>query len=264
MPATTTSSSRRLRAALIMMMTASVLLTAAILAPAGASAAAGPTILTQPPAFTNATTQTITFDLPGAPGTPSFFCSLDGATATSCTSPAALNGLAEGAHKLDVYATYVETQMLCVPMPPGPDMCIPMPMPVTTDTTSVSFTIDRTAPAVTFTSGRPDRSASKSANITFGFDVEAGATLACALDGAPLTGCSSPLALKKLKPGVHVLSITPTDSAGNTGAAATRTFAINTKKTTYKFTPTGYKKCTKKKRKGGSRRYKTTCKKATM
>ena len=55
---------------------------------------------TPPPALTNSTSATVSFHSTGAGAT--FTCSLDGATATACTSPVTYTGLAQGSHTLTV------------------------------------------------------------------------------------------------------------------------------------------------------------------
>ena len=57
----------------------------------------------RPDPLTNATTATFTFHSTASGAT--FACSLDGAAATPCTSPASYSGLAEGAHTFTVAAT---------------------------------------------------------------------------------------------------------------------------------------------------------------
>ena len=58
---------------------------------------------TAPPALTNSTTATVSFHSTGSGAT--FTCSLDGAAAKACTSPATYTGLAQGAHALTVTAS---------------------------------------------------------------------------------------------------------------------------------------------------------------
>jgi len=56
-----------------------------------------------PPAGTASTTATFTFHGSGSPAT--YSCSLDGASASACTSPVTYSGLAEGTHTFSVAAT---------------------------------------------------------------------------------------------------------------------------------------------------------------
>ena len=64
------------------------------------SLATATVIDTPPPALTNNTSATIAFHSTGGPST--FTCSLDGATATACTSPVTYTGLVQGAHAVTV------------------------------------------------------------------------------------------------------------------------------------------------------------------
>lgn len=218
---------------------------AAVCALPATAQAAAPTVSVQPPALSASTSAHFEFSYPAAF---SYFCSLDGAAVAPCASPYDLTGLGEGSHTLAITANYMDTQMLCIPMPPGPDLCTPMPMPTLSDPVNITFAIDTTAPVVTQTNGPKDRSASRSTNRNFVFSSsEAGTGFACTLDGKPVTPCASPLALKKLSVGVHKLTITPTDAAGNAGAPLVRYFAVNSRKKTFKFTGGKVKRCVKKK-----------------
>lgn len=62
----------------------------------------------------------------------------------------------------------------------------------------------------------------RTARIVFA-SSEPGGGYRCNLDSQPLTGCDSPLKLRRLKPGRHRLRVTAVDAAGNadpTGATA--------------------------------------------
>lgn len=229
----------------LLSLAAATLFTCAV--PAGASALAGPVISKAPAALTNSAAVTFEFSAPGAIG---YTCSIDGGAAAACTSPFTTPSLADGSHTVSIKASVFTTGPdICVPDGLGGQICVPgPPIIVGTDATNATFVVDRTAPVISLTSGPSDRSASsKSANATFVIATAAGDTLACTFDGQVVNPCASPLKFKKLKTGVHKLSITPTDAAGNVGAPLLRVFAVNSKSKTFKFVGDKVKRCIKKK-----------------
>ena len=72
---------------------------------------------------------------------------------------------------------------------------------------------DTSAPD-TIKGGGPKAKLRKKA-ASFGFSSEAGATFRCELDGKSLATCASPLKLKHLKRGKHLLAVAAVDAAGN-------------------------------------------------
>jgi hypothetical protein len=215
--------------------------------PAGASAIPGPSISKAPAALTNSAAATFEFSAPGAI---TYSCSIDSAAPAICTSPYTTPGLSDGSHSFSVTGTTITTgPPFCFPDGLGGETCVPgAPIPVPTETTTVAFVVDTIAPVVSLTAGPSDRSASsKSANATFVFASGAGDKYSCTLDSQTVNPCSSPLKFKKLKAGVHKLSITPTDLAGNVGTPLTRVFAVNSKTKTFKFVGNKVKRCVKKK-----------------
>ena len=93
-------------------------------------------------------------------------------------------------------------------------------------TTTTSFTVDTVAPpAPSITAGPTGTTASSTASLSFS-DTEAGVTFACSLDGAPAAACTSPTVYRALINGAHTFSVTATDAAGNTSAAATRAWTV--------------------------------------
>jgi hypothetical protein len=110
----------------------------------------------------------------------SFVCSLDGAAAASCTSPAQYANLADGSHSFQVQALNPIGQ-------PGP-------------AASHGWTVDATAPVVTLTSESPSWSptASQTETIAFSATDSQSITFACSLDGAAATACTSPWTLSGL------------------------------------------------------------------
>lgn len=227
--------------------------------PAAAQADA-PTVTAQPPALSTGNSAHFEFSYPAAT---SYTCELDGAAATACTSPYDLTGLADGQHSLKITAFYMTQTMICFPDPGGDPFCTPIPEPHWSDPVTVAFATDATAPVVTLTAGPAERSVKRSTKASFTFATEAGSSFSCTIDKQAPAPCASPLMLTKLKPGVHKVSITATDAAGNKSAPLLRTFALNSKTKTYTFVGDKVKRCTKLKAKKNSKKKsgKRSCKK---
>ncbi len=121
----------------------------------------------------------------------SFACSLDSAAFTACTSPFTASGLAQGNHTFAVRATDLAGHT--------------DPTPATR-----AWTVDTVAPDVMFTMAPPNPSGPR---VTFTFTVSDGA-VACSLDNAAFTACTSPLAFN-VPAGAHNLRVRATDTAGN-------------------------------------------------
>src|SRR5205807_1061589 len=68
---------------------------------------------------------------------------------------------------------------------------------------------------------------SNSASPSFSFSSEAGASFQCSLDGAFAT-CSSPKSYNGVADGIHTFQVKATDTAGNTGGAASYTWTVDT------------------------------------
>lgn len=92
-------------------------------------------------------------------------------------------------------------------------------------TDSVSFTIDRTAPAApTITSGP---SGTTRGQDTFSFTGDAGAGFECRLDGGSWQACTSPRSMSGLADGSHTFDVRAVDQAGNAGTATSRTWTVD-------------------------------------
>ncbi len=94
---------------------------------------------------------------------------------------------------------------------------------------SRSFTVDTKAPETTISSGPADGSVSSNRSPSFSFAAsEPGSTFECRLEARKFAACSSPRSLGPLSDGGHVFRVRAIDPAGNVGAAASRSFAIDT------------------------------------
>jgi hypothetical protein len=122
-----------------------------------------------------------------------FQCRHDGMPFATCTSPHNLASLSQGAHSFEVRA--VDAAGHEDPTP-----------------ASRNWTVDTIAPDVSITSGPGDGTTS-GPFVSFAFTVSDGA-VACSLDGAPFTACTSPQELS-LPAGAHDLQVRATDPAGN-------------------------------------------------
>lgn len=150
---------------------------------AAPASAAGELFTGGPAGPTNDTTPTFTWDVAGAAT-----CSVDGAAPSACSAPLTITPeLADGPHVVEVT--------------------------VGSASEARSFQVDTVVPAVRITAG--DDGTVTEPNATFSFDAEAGADLACAIDGGDFTPCTSPWTTPALKNGTHAVRIRATDPAGN-------------------------------------------------
>jgi len=172
------------------------------------------TIITVPPSAPTITSSptdpssstSATFGFTGDPGT-SFLCRLDAGSFTTCTSPKSYSGLVEGSHTFQVKAR---------------DAAGNESAP-----TSSSWVIDTTPPAPPAIGSAPPNPSNET-SPSFGFSGEAGATFQCELDTGGFSSCTSPHGYSGLADGSHIFRVRATDAAGNTGAATTYTWTIDT------------------------------------
>jgi hypothetical protein len=132
-----------------------------------------------------------------------FGCSVDGGAFAACTSPAALTGLAQGAHSFAVRATDAAGHV--------------DPTPATR-----SWTVDTVAPDVTITAG-PAGASISGPRVVFAFTVSDGA-VACSLDGGAFAACTSPFGVN-LPAAPHSFSVRASDAAGNV-TTVTRSWTV--------------------------------------
>ncbi|MEW5853280.1 MAG: hypothetical protein AB2A00_31155 [Myxococcota bacterium] len=162
-------------------------------------------IASGPPALTNATAASFTFSCDE--GSCSFECSLDLGAFSACTSPKSYSGLSEGEHTFEVRATDAATN---------------------TDATAAlhTWTIDRTPPNTSITSGPLDPTNLDSAAFTFSSSETS--SFECSLDGAAFAPCSSPASYSALPGGSHNFLVRAVDVAGNIdGSPASFTWNID-------------------------------------
>jgi hypothetical protein len=164
---------------------------------------AAPSITANPPALTSSTSASFSFT--GEAGA-SFSCQLDGGAFTGCPSPKTYSGLAPGSHTFQVRQTDTAGNT-------GP-------------TAAFTWTIDTTAPAAPNITANP-ANPTNSTSASFSFSGEAGATIACQLDGGGFAACPSPKTYSGLAAGSHTFQVHQTDTAGNTGPNATFTWSID-------------------------------------
>ena len=137
----------------------------------------------------------------------SFSCRIDTAAFAGCTSPKSYAGLTDGAHTFSVRATDALGNV-------GPVM-------------SSTWTIDTVAPSVQIT--QKPNSPSNASSPSFSFtSSEAGSTFACRLEQGGFAPCTAPKSYGPLTDGQHAFAVKATDVAGNTGAATTYTWTIDT------------------------------------
>ena len=138
-----------------------------------------------------------------------YICSLDGATYAPCTSPAAYNGLAEGAHSVAIKGTDSLGNVSKTPA-------------------TFQWMIDRTPPSTQFTNVSPAASFINTNSVTFNFSASETSTFQCSVDSESYAPCTSPTVLASLEDGTHTMQVQATDLAGNVGIPATYAWTIDT------------------------------------
>lgn len=132
-------------------------------------------------------------------------CSVDGATATTCTSPLELSGLSEGSHTVSIYQVDQAGN--------------------TGEAKEVTWTVDTTAPAPPMLNGKPSSTTTETSFSISALD-ESDASFECKLDSGAWASCSSPFAASGLALGEHTVQIRAVDVAGNVGTAGTATWTV--------------------------------------
>lgn len=144
----------------------------------------------------------------GSANSASFVCSLDGATFAACSSPVALSGLEDGAHRWEVRGL----NLAGVAGPSAEHV----------------WTIDTSGPVVALDSVNPAANPTASKELTVAFSSADAVSFFCSVDGAMETLCVSPHALAALQDGAHQISISGVDGLGNRGNALTYAWTVDT------------------------------------
>jgi hypothetical protein len=149
----------------------------------------------KPPALSSSTTSTFTFTSPDPTAT--FRCSLNGATATACSSPVTFSGLADATRSFLVQAVD----------PAGN---------VDTQAQPINWTVDTTAPDTKLTN--PGNIVGNDVAVFQFTSTEAGSTFQCSFRSAPFTACTSPASEDVPHSGAQVFKVRAVDAAGNVDA----------------------------------------------
>lgn len=170
-------------------------------------------ISSKPNSFINTTTASVVFSATAGTGTTisSYQCSLDGATFATCTSPRNLTSLSAGAHSLQIKALDSAGNASAIQ--------------------TASWTVDLSAPTVSFSSTPASLSNLTSANFIFTGADTGGSGVSgyqCSLDGAAFAACTSPQNFSSLASAAHSFSVKAIDGAGNTSAASTHSWTVST------------------------------------
>ncbi len=145
-------------------------------------------------AVVNSANMTINFSSDQANVT--FWCQLDGAAASTCSSPISYSSVANGDHSFRVYAVNAAGLADVTPA-------------------SYSWNVDTVPPSVTIDNSASLPILTNQTSITFLFSSNEVGTFTCSLDGGNPVACSSPATFNNLSEGAHNISINVVDNAGN-------------------------------------------------
>ena len=94
--------------------------------------------------------------------------------------------------------------------------------------TSVTWTVDATAPALPTIDSGPAAASTTGKNVSFGFsDAEGTATFEVQLDGGGYSSAASPKSYSNLSDGSHTFNVRAVDVYGNTSASVSRTWTVD-------------------------------------
>ena len=148
-------------------------------------------------AMTNQTSASISFSSTDASGIATYQCSLNNAAFSNCTSPAAVNGLANSSHNFRVQARDSAGNL--------------------SNIGQFNWTVDTMAPILSFSQTPQASTTSQIANFIFSAtDSGSGISFTrCSLDNAAFTNCTSPVSFTALAVGNHNFRVQSQDNVGN-------------------------------------------------
>ncbi|MFN0253404.1 MAG: hypothetical protein ACKV2T_41425 [Kofleriaceae bacterium] len=163
------------------------------------------TTLTLAPSTTGASA---TFTIASSEANSTFKCAVDSTILEDCEETVTITGLTTGAHVFRAAATDAAGNM--------------DPTPV-----EHSFNSDGSGPTVTITS--PAANSTVGTSVTLNFTTEANAVTTCQLDSQPvIQNCVSGQLFTNLTSAMaHMVTVTATDSLGNSGAPAVAMFTVD-------------------------------------
>ena len=164
-----------------------------------------PKLTATPAALTNQTSTSFSFS--DAEAGVGFQCALDGSAFAACASPRSYPGpLGEGPHTFSVRAVDGAGNLGAA--------------------TSFTWRVDVSPPPVPAIGSGPANPTTET-TATFGFtDAEAGAAFRCKLDGASVSGCTSPKGYAGLSVATHTFQVQALDAAGNASAATSYSWTV--------------------------------------
>ncbi len=142
-------------------------------------------------------------------GIAKYSCRLDTGAYADCTSPKVLANLTEGLHKFEVIAVDKAGNSSLV--------------------ATANWTVDMTAPSLSFTQTPVPVSATRAATFAF-MGVDDGVAITkfdCKLDSAAFASCTSPVSFANLSEGVHRFDVLGYDAAGNKSAPISYSWTID-------------------------------------
>ncbi len=154
---------------------------------------------------TNVTTMSIAFSAQSSGG--SFYCSLDNAVESLCSSPMNYANVSNGSHTFRVLGR----------APNGQDA----------GSASYSWDVDALPPTVQIDNVATLRTLTNENSIQFFVSSSEPGTFMCSFDGATASACTSPVSYNGLSEGAHNFQVSVTDALGNASAPAAFSWSID-------------------------------------